>query len=56
MSGTRRPHARFELAHDLPFPVSVAVRDGEIVVLLQDGAVVDASLVTVLNDLLRDDE
>lgn len=44
------------LAHDLPIPVSVAERDGEIVIVLQDGTIVDGALVAAINDLLRDDE
>lgn len=44
------------LAHDLPISVSVAERDGEIVIVLQDGTIVDGALVAAINDLLRDDE
>jgi len=44
----------FELSGEIPIPISVGERDGRIVLILQEGAVVGAALVRALNDLARD--
>jgi len=46
----------FELSADLPIPVSVGERDGQPVLILREGAIVDASLVRAMNDLSRPDD
>lgn len=54
MTPTRFARDRFELSSMLEDRVAVAERDDGVTIVLREGAVVDASLVLILNGLLGD--
>lgn len=54
MPPTRFARDRFELSSMLEDRVAVAERDDGVTIVLREGAVVDASLVLILNGLLGD--
>lgn len=43
----------FELSTSITGPLSVDHRDGQLILILRDGAVVDEAFVQALNDLTR---
>jgi hypothetical protein len=48
---------RFDVSEDVPGPLTVATSpDGETVIVLRAGAVVDEALVRMLDDLVRPDD
>jgi hypothetical protein len=55
LDGDGEPRLRFELGRGLPCPISVGGDGRELVVILDEGAVVDETLVRAINDLIDPD-